>query len=331
LTQLPDKNTAIVSLPFPCVGGVLGEQGLRWLSRGDISRTPARAERLHRVTEAIGAPPATSGLAGLRFWGQTGDRPSVWIAAADSVYLEPRLDHLCLHHLRRDELDPADVSALLAGLQARIGDEEGFGFAHIHGLGYMRGGSAGPRTAELSSEALDGLEPSPWLPTGPDAKDFHRLTSEIQMALHLSPVQQRREQQGLRPVNALWLWGGGVAPEPRARSLPPLFADDALLRGYWLHADAEAHAWPGRLEGCLAAAPDGFVASLPDLTAAPDAGSRDGLFTEARQLLGRGDLDRLVLLFADGLAVTLRRRHSLRFWRKTSALAGLAIGESRDR
>ncbi len=314
------NSHAVVALPAGRGGAIRARDLRRWLSQADLEFSREPAELLTRVTDALGHAPAESGHGALRLWGQTGDRPTVWMAAADPVYLEPRLDHLCLNRLSPDEVSSADLGQLIDELQSELGAEEGLGFVRLGGCGYLRGDRPMP-TASLSAKALNGFEPSPFMPTGTDAAPFHRLLSEIQMALHLSEVHRRREQAGLRPVNALWIWGGGAAPEAVPRPIPPLFADEPLLQGYWRSALGVVDEWPGRLTECAARSPDGFVALVPHALT-PRLDGVDALsahLAELRELLRKGALDRLTLLFQDGITARVRRRHGLRVWRRVRA------------
>ena len=86
-------------------GNRVADKGLRrWLSRALVKRFENPRQLLESVLEVLKLPYPDNGIAALRMWGQTGDRPTVWVAAADPVYLEPRLDHLCLHALDDEQL-----------------------------------------------------------------------------------------------------------------------------------------------------------------------------------------------------------------------------------
>ena len=317
LTQTVYKSTATVVLPAAGNGVLRADAIRRWLSRADLSVTHEPEGTLSRLTTALGQPPVTDGLGALRLWGQTGDRPAVWMAAADPVYLEARLDHLCLHRLSAQELPSRELGEVFDALQAEFGAEESLAFLQLAQCGYLRGSDAIP-TASLSAHCLHGLEPSPYMPTGKDAAPYHRLHSEIQMALHLSAVHRRREQAGQRPINALWIWGGGVSPERQPRALPPLFADDPLLRGYWHSAAGTIGSFDGDLADCIDRAPDGFVAVVPH-TLRPSSDALDSLSAHLdtlRKLLDGGHLQTLKLLFRDGITATVRKHHRLRIWRR---------------
>lgn len=70
--------------------------------------------------------------------------------------------------------------------------------------------------------------PLPW-PQDPLAR---RLLTELQMLLHDLPANQRREAQGLAPVNLLWCYGAGppgAAASPRG--IDRVGADELVVRG----------------------------------------------------------------------------------------------------
>jgi hypothetical protein len=312
-----DKNSALVVLP-PVGGGHLRDASLRaWLAKAALSFDPRPREFLQILTTELGLPYPEEGLAALRMWGQTGDRPKVWIAAADPVYLEPRLDHLCLHALRSATIPPSDLGPLFDHLQETLAAGRDYGFARLGSKGYLRA-EVPMSTAAVPPYVLDQQPPGDFLPTGGDAVLHRNILSEIEMALHEHDVNLRRVEEGKQPVNSLWLWGGGMAPEKTERPQPPLFADDPLLYGYWESAGAVSDVWPGDFATCADDSPHGFVAVTP-------AGDRRretlrGYLEELRDLLHSGRLSRLVLLFRDGVRAEVRRSYRLRFWRRDDAL-----------
>ena len=306
-----DNKTAVVVLPAlsrlddPALG--------RWLARADFEDEGHRRELLASILEEIGVECPADGLGALRMWGQTGDRPTVWIAGADPVYLEPQLDRLCLHALSRNDVRPAELRLLIDHLQSTLAADTGFGFARLGSSGYLR--SEKPiATAAVPAFVVDQQPPDDFLPRGDDAAEFRRLQSEIEMSLHDHEVNQRRVAGGKPPVNALWLWGGGFAPQRETRPLPPLFANDPLLHGFWECANAAADLWPDSIDECLDKADGGFVSVAP-LDQDEPAFLADCL-SALRLALQSGQLERLVLLFRGGGRADVRRWHALRFWRR---------------
>ncbi len=299
-------------------GGRLEDRSLRaWLAQSNLDVDTERQELLRRITTELGLPYPDQGLAALRMWGQTGDRPTVWIAAADPVYLEPRLDHLWLHSLQRSGISSSDLRQLFDHLQATLAGDRRFGFVRLGSNGYLR--AAQPiSTSSVPAYVVDQCEPGRFLPTG-DYTQMHRnILGEIEMALHEHEVNLRRVEEGLQPVNSLWLWGGGTAPQKITRPQPPLFADDPLLTGYWESATAVSDYWPGSFAACAEASLRGFVAVTPENDLRRE--TLRGYLQELRGLLRANRVSRLVLLFRDGLRAEVRSARTLKFWVRDSEL-----------
>ena len=311
-----DKPAAVVLLPP--VRGRLRERALRrWLSQGRLEPAGTPVDPLGQVLRALGRDYPPEGLAALRMWGQTGDRPRTWIAAADPVYMEPQLDRLFLHALGPGDVSKPELRRLFDALQATLGSDGSVGFARLGNCGYIR--SEQPMvTSGVPATLMDRQNPGGSLPAADAAADTLNLISEIEMTLHAQPVNDERQSRGQPPVNSLWIWGGGYAPQQGRASLPPLFADEPMLRGYWKSVSGETPGWPGSIAACADAAPAGFVASVP--------AAEDGDAVLEKELLALRDalrsrrLDRVVLIAADGLRATLHRSDRLRVWRRDASL-----------
>ncbi|HEX4879097.1 MAG TPA: hypothetical protein VFV39_04560 [Limnobacter sp.] len=94
--------------------------------------------------------------------------------------------------------------------------------------GWSLGGDGGqPRQAKGPHVLLTGSAPvpmeqaSPWsvqavrltdyLPMNDDCANWRRMWLNMQVELHNAPFNMAREQQGKKPLNALWFWGAGHA------------------------------------------------------------------------------------------------------------------------
>jgi hypothetical protein len=311
-----DKSAALVVLPAVGSGQLQDASLRRWLARSNLRRCPAPEELLASVLGRLGRPYPDAGLAAMRMWGQTGDRPAVWMAAANPVYLEPRLDHLCLHALQA-ELPTADLRPLVDHLQATLVDSDNYGFARVGACSYLRA-EQGIATAAVPAYVVDQRQPDAFMPTGDGVDGYLRLVSEVEMALHDHEVNQRRQAQGLRPVNCLWFWGGGLAPQQSTLPHPPLFANDPLLKGYWLSKTGVVFEWPDSIDACLDKSLAGFVAVIGD----ERVPSIEKHLRALHASLQSGRISRLTLLFRDGLEAIVQRSHRLRIWRKSSSLPG---------
>jgi len=302
----------------PVSNGRLQDRSLfAWLARSELTREPGPKELLARVIQEVGLPYPETGFAALRMWGQTGARPTKWIAAADPVYLEPRLDHLCLHALRREGVPAGQMRVLIDHLQKTLADGETFGFTRLGSYVYLS--SRTPiATAAMPAYVVDQQKPDAFLPSGDDTAMHRNLLGEIEMTLHEHPVNLEREANGQWPVNSLWLWGGGRAPDQVTRTQPPLFSDDALLTGYWYAATAVAQPWPGSITDCIDASVEGFVATTPEFDDSPEL--LEACLLELRAALRSGRISSLTLLFRDGLRAYVLRSHAMRIWRRSAAL-----------
>ena len=312
-----DKSTAVVVLPA-VGGGRLQDRRLQsWLGRSDLVQHLEPVSLLELILREIDRPMPTEGLAALRMWGQTGDRPTVWMAAADPVYLEPQLDHLRLHALSRQQLSPGELRQLINHLQLVLGADSSCSFARVGPCGYLNA-SAPIATAELPAAAIHGLRPDAYLPAGEASAGHRKLVSEIEMALHDHAVNVERQADGLQPVNSLWLWGGGTAPEQTTEWHPPLFANEPLLGGYWASKTGLVAAWPGSIAACIEESLAGFVAVVPAVE--QDVEVLESLLRELKEALYSDRLSSLVLLFRDGIRADVRRKHGLRVWRRRNTL-----------
>ncbi len=316
MTTPDDKMAAIIVLPA-VGGGRLRDEGLRrWLSRATLHKNDGPTELLREILAYLKLPCPAQGHGALRMWGQTGDRPTVWIAAADPVYLEPRLDRVFLHALGATQAPAADLRPLFDHLQSELDDDESIGFARIGSCGYLRSDKPMP-TASDPAYVLDLETPTEYMPSGDDAGSYRNLRSEIEMALHDHEVNRRREERGDLAVNSLWLWGGGYAPKQETIPLPPLFADDPLIKGHWLSKTGVVGTWPGTIASCIESSVGGFVAVTRE-----DSNSKllEACLHEAREALRSGRLSRLTLIFRDGIRADVHRAHALRVWRQKSAI-----------
>lgn len=315
-----DKQAAVVVLPAVGGGRVQDPSLRRWLARSDIRQLQKPQELLASILATLDMPCPESGQGALRMWGQTGDRPTVWIAAADPVYLEPRLDHLCLFAQDAETAPAADMRPLIDHLQATLGnndnDSGNYGFARLGTYSYLRASSP-IATAAVPAYVVHRDMPNDYMPAGNDASDYRGLVSEVEMALHDHEVNQRRQEEGLQPINCLWFWGGGVAPEQETVPHPPLFSNDPMLVGYWHSKTGVVANWPGDIASCVEASLAGFVAVIPELD---DADVLNRCLRDLRGLIRSQRISRLTLMFRDSIVATVKRSHRWRIWQHKSPL-----------
>ena len=248
-----------------------------------------------------------------------GDAPdSAWLRA-DPAYVRPDINGARLLGTGAAlALDRADVDAFLPALRPLFGDAGFMLDAPDPHRWYLRL----PRAARLPlfaspAEAL-GAELIDQLPgagddASPEARRWRALLSEAQVLLHNHPRNAVRVAEGRVPVNSLWFWGAGVAPDHVATRVDAVASDDVLLRALATRAGVAAHGMPP-----LFAAPDGDA--LFDLRALRDpAAWVGGWLAPAVEALARGALAALRLDCEDGTRLALSRGQRWRFWRRPLA------------
>lgn len=71
-------------------------------------------------------------------------------------------------------------------------------------------------------------------PAGADAALWRRVLNEVQMRWHDETLNEEREARGSKPINALWLHGGGSWAMLPAQPFAAVADADAVLRGWAL-------------------------------------------------------------------------------------------------
>lgn len=77
---------------------------------------------------------------------------------------------------------------------------------------------------QASPWSVQDIRLTDYLPMSHECSDWRRMWLNMQVELHNAEFNKTREQKGLKPLNALWFWGGGEAWEaevalPRVKSV----------------------------------------------------------------------------------------------------------------
>lgn len=269
--------------------------------------------------------------------GNPGD--DFWLLA-DPVHLQLQRDRVVLVDAGNLEIYQEEANSLTTALNDHFADE-GLSFLPTRpGRWHLR--LARPARLETHPlEAVIGRNIRNFLPGGTDGRHWHTLLNEIQMLLHSHPVNEKREQRGLLPVNSIWPWGGGVLPKDLATSYAQVWANDDQAYGLAVAAGvSRAETPPTAGEWLRQAAPGTHLIVLDTLRSAALSGDfprwrenlmrlEDDWFGPLRQALSRGQLAGLSLpVFADTPAQTfsVSRTDLWKIWRREKPLTSF-IGE----
>ena len=173
-----------------------------------------------------------------------------WLRA-DPVHLHLQRDSLVIHGVAHEH-DQQQANAMVHALNAHFSGEGMMFFAPHPSRWYLRLASE-PQLMTTPLPEVAGRNVDHVLPRGADALLWHRYLNEIQMLLHGHAANVGLEQQGRLPVNSVWIWGGGVMPDPLPRHPARLWARDALTCGLARAHGNEALALPDSAAAWLAA------------------------------------------------------------------------------
>lgn len=142
------------------------------------------------------------------------------------------------------------------------------------------------------------------LPADDNAKRWRALLNEAQITLHNHPLNAKRIEQGLLPVNSLYFWGGGVLPDQVKFQAESINSHDVLIKAMMQQAGIKAESMSSAhaLHDCRE------YRALAVL-------EREQFWPAMKQLYDK-KLARIILDFADGACIEIKATQQWRFWRK---------------
>ncbi|MEN3111453.1 hypothetical protein ACFONG_08705 [Uliginosibacterium paludis] len=320
-------GSAIESLNLPALATLAGS--------GRVERGPGQTW-LRYLSRQWGAEALD--WAALRLTGEreTTEAVAPGILCADPVSLGFSSDALILRGPREVALSPQEATELISTLNAEFSDAGQWLMtspAHFYLLPH-----ADPDTSFHPLDDVLGRPVAYFQPEGPRAREYARLSNELQVCLHNHPVNMRRREQGLLNANGIWLWG--ESPASLNPLLPPaahVFSNDPIVTGLARRAGCSrlkspdeafsgrpGHSWVHD-DRALLAARDGDFAGWTDALSVIDR----ELLQPAIEGWQKGRINELRLLAPSDkgmLQITLPRIARWAFWRRPAdrkTLAGL--------
>ena len=282
-------------------------------------------ERYALPAASDSSPPLATAL--MQSFGLNADEGTWFIL--NPVHLHVARDHLVLTDRRQLQLDESDARALFDAAHPLF-DEYGFTLLYGDAFHWFMRADDWAALQTATPDAACGHNIDIWLPQGAQARAWRRLHNEVQMTWHAHDVTQEREARQLKAVNALWLWGGAVAPvappasRPVSFSLPGARHAFALASQQSLDTDSIDQLFaPDTSEGLL------ILDSLLAPALVEDWGEwlnryrtlEEQIFTPVLAALKAGRIDSLTLIFTDGTDSSefVVSRNALRkFWIRPS-------------
>ncbi len=253
---------------------------------------------------------------------------AAWLRA-DPAHVRPEMTGARLLGIgERLSLSQDDVDALLPALRPVFGDS-GFALdAPTPTRWYLRLQREAKFPQFSAPDEALGEDLLEHQPDGPEGRRWRALLNEVQIVLHNHPWNAQRAERGLVPINALWVWGGGVLPDRIAADARSVHSDDDLLQALIRLAGGTAQPLPQDF-GSASSNRSGIA--LHDLRRFRDfaALQRDWLLPAMREVRA-GKLESLMLDAADGSQLRLAPGQRWRFWRGAWAMPATSSSHGRN-
>ncbi|PKO88461.1 MAG: hypothetical protein CVU16_13865 [Betaproteobacteria bacterium HGW-Betaproteobacteria-10] len=243
--------------PEPADQFTLGEisaPGLAWLLAHAAGQQQPRRPFENVLADSFGLSQAP--LAALRLLGENNEaaRRGHWLCA-DPVHLRFHQERIILADAGAFELEDDEAQAIIAALNAEFADIGQFHAATARRWYLRLNATVNHVSAPISAVAGRRVESE--LPKGDST--LTRWLNEVQMFLHLHPINERRQAAGKPAVNSMWLWGAGemgdttIAPTAKFSSV---WTDNPLAAGLARHLEIPLHAPAENLGAVFAAGDD---------------------------------------------------------------------------
>lgn len=191
-----------------------------------------------------------------------GDAAGAQWLCADPAWVQPDLNGARLLACGQMQLSAEAAHALAKPLKPVFGDAGMILEVSSPDHWHIRLPHDSPVPDFASPEQAMGEDLYEHLPQGADSRRWRVLLNEVQVLLHQHPLNAERREQGLPPINSLWLWGGGRLPDRVKTELRGVIGDDVLLGALARRASLPVQA---RDAVALAAAQAGWLVDMQDL------------------------------------------------------------------
>ncbi len=157
-------------------------------------------------------------------FGQAPDGP---IMCADPVNLQAGIDEIILNPEPVTDLSKTDIDMLFQALNQHFAQDNWEFIVSETGNGYLKY----QFTEHIQTSTLQevcGKSIFQYLPKSSNL-NWHVLQNEIQMLLHINPLNQNRELAGRLPINSLWFWGAGKKHNVQ-HSVEMIYSNESLAK-----------------------------------------------------------------------------------------------------
>ncbi len=223
LFQAQDPAGNPAPAPLPALELLLARGRRTEAPAGNLEAWLCRAFGLHQ--DATGDPAVPAGALTAHAHGLDAGA-SRWLRA-DPVHLRADRDRVLLLPSRGFAVSAGEAEGLAAALAPLLAGNFVLHAARPDQWCLRVEGDGAADASVAPPVDLAGADIDPHLPH----KQWHRLLTELQMALYDHPANAAREQRGEPAINSVWLWGAGKLPSAASGPWHSVSADDPVAVG----------------------------------------------------------------------------------------------------
>ncbi|MCW8922242.1 MAG: hypothetical protein OQK69_01240 [Gammaproteobacteria bacterium] len=211
-----------------------------WLAKADRQAIPQKSfydvlAMLFAVDDTESFPAAALSLLGCEQYTDQGH----WFHA-DPVHLQVDMDHAILRDSHGLDLTLPESEALVGELNAHF-DEQGIRFLMHNKDSWCLNISGHQNVSTTAVSEVISRNVYAFMPQGEDALFWKKIMNEVQMLLHQSPINEKRQQNGRLPVNGAWLWGEGKLPARTCTQEMAVYTRHSIVKGLAVLNDLNCH------------------------------------------------------------------------------------------
>jgi hypothetical protein len=263
----------------------------------------------------------------------------IWLRA-DPVHVQADRDGLILIDNNRFILSQHDALALAADINMLLKPYE----LELEVPGPYRWYLRVHDDLKLRTTPLDsivGKDILPYMPSGDDRINLIQLMNDIQMTLHDSDVNKKREQEKALPINSVWFWGYGELPKIIDRHWSFIVSDEMLAKGLSMIAATPFDELPDNYNDIKYAGSNynGLIvinafqkfSHYHDLEGWLEALIRyeENWFSPLLNALKRNELDQLNIK-TELRSINLDKGSQYKIWKKRKNIAYMDVGKGRE-
>ena len=162
---------------------------------------------------------------------------------ADPVHLQADMDHAILRDSHGLDLSFEESEALIAELNAHF-HEDGVQFLMNDKDSWFINISDHEKVSTTPVHDVISRNVYSFMPQGEDALYWKKIMNEVQMLLHQSQVNERREENNKLSINGVWLWGEGNLPVRSELKNIAVYSQHSIVKGLAVLNELDCHVVP---------------------------------------------------------------------------------------